>query len=393
MTTEPALAVDVVIFGGGIAGLWLLSTLRQQGYGAVLLEAGRLGGTQSLASQGIIHGGTKYTLEMSVNSAAEALTEMPEVWRAALAGRAGPDLRAAKVAADRHLMWIPRQFAGGMMSFFAAKAMRGKVEALKERPPPFDDPGFAGDLLALDELVLDVPSVLRALHDPNKSAIRAIDGPDAARFEISGGRVETVAIGGLRLAPAMVVCTAGAGNEALAAKLGMTGQVGQRRPLQMLMIKGAPVELHAHCIVKHRNPRVTVTSHRARDGDRVWYVGGQLAEDGVGVPRDELIASAKHEFDRLLPWLDLSDCAWATLDVDRAEGYQPDGRRPDLPVVTRQQNVIMSWPTKLALAPRLARSIRNQLPPPAARLDLETLADLPSPEFAAPPWDEAVRWS
>ena len=33
-----SVVVDVVIFGGGIAGLWALSRLRQAGYQAVLLE-------------------------------------------------------------------------------------------------------------------------------------------------------------------------------------------------------------------------------------------------------------------------------------------------------------------------------------------------------------------
>ena len=54
--------VDTVIAGGGIAGLWLLNVLRSKGYSAVLLEAGSLGGAQTLSSQGIIHGGMKYAL-------------------------------------------------------------------------------------------------------------------------------------------------------------------------------------------------------------------------------------------------------------------------------------------------------------------------------------------
>ena len=33
--------VDVAIFGGGIAGLWLLNRLRAEGYSALLLESVR----------------------------------------------------------------------------------------------------------------------------------------------------------------------------------------------------------------------------------------------------------------------------------------------------------------------------------------------------------------
>ena len=49
--------LDVVIFGGGAAGLWLLDVLREAGFGVLLLEADRLGTGQTIASQGIIHGG------------------------------------------------------------------------------------------------------------------------------------------------------------------------------------------------------------------------------------------------------------------------------------------------------------------------------------------------
>ena len=57
------LDTDVVIFGGGCAGLWLLDELRRRGLRVVLLESGRLGGGQTTGSQGILHGGVKYLLK------------------------------------------------------------------------------------------------------------------------------------------------------------------------------------------------------------------------------------------------------------------------------------------------------------------------------------------
>jgi len=60
--------VDVAIIGGGIAGLWLLARLRQRGYGVLLIESERLGTGQTISSQGIIHGGTKYALRGQVES-------------------------------------------------------------------------------------------------------------------------------------------------------------------------------------------------------------------------------------------------------------------------------------------------------------------------------------
>ena len=44
---ELATTVDVAIFGGGVAGLWLLNRLHREGYQALLLEADRLGAGQT----------------------------------------------------------------------------------------------------------------------------------------------------------------------------------------------------------------------------------------------------------------------------------------------------------------------------------------------------------
>ncbi len=84
--------VDVAIFGGGIAGLWLLNRLRAEGYSALLLESGALGGGQTCKSQGIIHGGMKYALTGSLNADALAVSDMPEIWRACLEGKGEIDL-------------------------------------------------------------------------------------------------------------------------------------------------------------------------------------------------------------------------------------------------------------------------------------------------------------
>ena len=78
--------LDVVIFGGGGAGLWLLDTLRTHGYRAVLLEADRLGAGQTACCQGIVHGGLKYTLDGVLSGSAAVLREMPALWRDCLAG-------------------------------------------------------------------------------------------------------------------------------------------------------------------------------------------------------------------------------------------------------------------------------------------------------------------
>ncbi|MEZ5480827.1 MAG: FAD-dependent oxidoreductase [Porticoccaceae bacterium] len=59
---EQTINVDIAIIGGGIAGLWLLNRLVSAGYNAILFEQSALSGSdQTVASQGMIHGGIKYT--------------------------------------------------------------------------------------------------------------------------------------------------------------------------------------------------------------------------------------------------------------------------------------------------------------------------------------------
>ena len=63
--------IDIAILGGGIAGLWLLNLLVSRGYSVVLLEKEALGAGQTIASQGMIHGGVKYALQGLLTDAPE----------------------------------------------------------------------------------------------------------------------------------------------------------------------------------------------------------------------------------------------------------------------------------------------------------------------------------
>ena len=128
MTQVRTLHCDIVILGGGVAGLWLLDDLRRRRYRALLLEAGALGGVQTLASQGMIHGGIKYSLAGALSGASEAIAGMPAYWKRCLAGEATPDLRAARVLSEHFYLWSSRATGSRLTAFLASKAVRGRVE-------------------------------------------------------------------------------------------------------------------------------------------------------------------------------------------------------------------------------------------------------------------------
>ncbi|MEB3901055.1 FAD-dependent oxidoreductase [Pseudomonas juntendi] len=387
-----AISTDVLIVGAGVAGLWLNARLRRLGYSTVLVERASLGGEQTIKSQGIIHGGTKYALHGALTGASEAIADMPRRWREALAGNGELDLGKTRLLSEAHYLWSPGTLAGNLTSFFASKAVRGRVDQVKgeQLPPALQDRAFKGKVYRLAELVIDVPSLLANLAELAGDSLLAGERVEPLR---EGDELIGLRVNGREIRAQRIVLSAGAGTEGLLHALGLEQPAMQRRPLHMVMAKGPNLKpLYAHCLGGGPKPRVTVTTHPARDGQWVWYLGGDLAEaDGVAREPAAQIAAAQKEIASLLPWVDQSQVRWATLRVDRAEPAQSGLVRPDNAFLTQQQRLLVGWPTKLALAPdfadRVLASLEHDGIRPAAQPDL---AELPRPTLGVPAWEQLL---
>lgn len=391
---------DIVIIGGGIAGLWLLNRLRQMGYSVILLELKALGAGQTNKSQGIIHGGVKYALQGMMTVASHSIADMPKIWDDCLRGRGEIDLSQVPVLSAHQYLWSTGSLASKIAGFFAGMALKGNVQEVQpnDYPEIFKNPQFKGQVYSLDEIVVDVLAVVRELVKPNQDAIFKIDPihEDHLQFD-ENGRLVTLEIQAEPIDPIQIraqkyIFTAGAGNEELLKPLKSHGIAMQRRPLHMVLVK-TPFDypLFAHCLGIGATPRITITTHKTQDNKTVWYIGGQIAEEGVKRDAKTQIAAARKELKELFPWLDFSQAEFATFFVDRAEALQADGKRPDSCYAKEVENVIAAWPTKLALAPRLANEIIEKLKlenikPHAA--DLRALRAWPIPALAKPVWDE-----
>jgi glycerol-3-phosphate dehydrogenase len=390
-------AADVVIFGGGIAGLWSLARLRQAGYQAVLLEAQALGAGQTRYAQGIIHGGTKYALTGKLTASSEAVFNMPQRWKQCLVGNGDVDLRAARLLSAHQYLWSTQNIASRVTGFFASQVMRSRTRSVdkKDRPALFQHPQFRGQVYRLDEPVLDTMSIVRALAEPMHTAIANYHAQSLVANEHA---IEVELLDGQRVAfKYQTLCLmAGQGNADLLASLNLSQPAMQLRPLQMVMLRGGlPEMVYAHCMGASVNPRITISSHRDAENQIVWYLGGQLAEEGVNRTAAEQIQFAKKELAALIPWLDLSTSQWATLPINRAELKQGEGKRPDtFSLDNSNPKVITAWPTKLALAPVLADALLSEL---AARgvtkSGAAALPVWPLPVYAKLPWQEASKWN
>ncbi|OHC47725.1 MAG: FAD-dependent oxidoreductase [Pseudomonadales bacterium RIFCSPLOWO2_02_FULL_63_210] len=385
-----ALSTDILIVGGGIAGLWLNARLRRQGFATLLVENASLGGGQSVKSQGIIHGGAKYALHGALTGASEAIADMPRRWREALAGSGELDLSGVRLLSDAHYLWSPGSLAGNITSFFASKAVRGRVDQVKgeQLPPALQHPKFKGKVYRLAELVLDVPSLIARLAELAGDGLLAAESIAPLHEQ---GQLVGLLVDGREIRAQRIVLSAGRGNAALLAALGLTQPAQQLRPLHMVLVKGPTLKpLYAHCLGGGPKPRVTVTTHPAADGEWVWYLGGDLAE-AEGVARDAAaqIQAAQKEIGALLPWVDLSRARWATLRVERAEPAQSGLVRPDNAFLAEQGHLLVGWPTKLALAPDFADRVLAALDrdgiQPATHAPLPAL---PRPAVARPAWEE-----
>ncbi|QVM90932.1 FAD-dependent oxidoreductase [Pseudomonas entomophila] len=387
-----AISTDVLIVGAGVAGLWLNARLRRLGYSTVLVERASLGGEQTIKSQGIIHGGTKYALHGALTGASEAIADMPRRWREALAGNGELDLTSTRLLSDAHYLWSPGTLAGNLTSFFASKAVRGRVDQVKgeQLPPALQDRAFKGKVYRLAELVIDVPSLLANLAQLADDSLLAGEHIEPLRED---GELSGLIVDGREIRAQRIVLSAGGGTADLLHALGLDQPAMQRRPLHMVLAKGPNLKpLYAHCLGGGPKPRITVTTHPAADGQWVWYLGGDIAEaDGVAREPAAQIAAAQKEVAGLLPWVDQSQVRWATLRVDRAEPAQSGLVRPDNAFLAEQQRLLVGWPTKLALAPdfadRVLASFERDGIRPSAQPDL---TDLPRPSLGVPAWEQLL---
>jgi glycine/D-amino acid oxidase-like deaminating enzyme len=406
---------DVVVLGGGIAGLWTLHELCAAGYDALLFESRALGQGQSIQAQGIIHGGGKYALRRVADRASiHAIREMPTRWLRHREGALLPTLSAARVLSPRCWLWLPRHSWSARVEAWGLMPLLryGGLLAVPPVPRPMEEwpPVLRGRALraySMDEPVFDTGSVLECLAAALPGRVLLYDaGAEAQAVQVSCETSGAVTELRLRppgreeaqvLRPRAVVLCAGAGNEILLRRLGISEPLMQRRPLRMLLARGRLPELFGHCVQGGRT-RLTVTSFELADGRRVWQLGGELAErhadddDGAALHR-----AAMRELGKVLPGLALSGLELSSYSALRAEGRHQGGARPGGVQLRRvRTNVFAAWPTKWALAPILAAQIRREigaiLPPTGSSARTVPFPRWPRPPVAAFPWEQ-VQWS
>ena len=140
-------------------------------------------------------------------------------------------------------------------------------------------------------------------------------------------------------------------------------------------------------------PRVSLLPRTKRKMAKVSGILADKLRRRVKLDSATQTALAKKELQELFTWLDFLPPSSRVFYVDRAEPLQADGKRPDGVYMKELGNIIIAWPTKLALAPKLANEIISCLNGGDARngtFDARALRTFPMPGLAAAVWDELL---
>ncbi|HEX5277318.1 MAG TPA: FAD-dependent oxidoreductase [Fluviicoccus sp.] len=388
-------AVDCLILGGGLSGLWLLNVLRKAGYSTLLVHDNReLGGLQSLNSAGMIHGGAR--VGANLINRIEQLQDMPAIWENCLRGSGEMDLRGVRILSPEQHLWGPGGWRNRASLLAAAANTSGKIRKLGRDhfPSLLRSPGFRGDVYRIEHPVIDCVSLLEELARPHGDCIYQAGQQDvhiqtddlhvSKAVFVRKGKVQ------LRIHPRQVFLTAGSGNAALLQDIGVNQPLMERRPIHMVCIHHPELpEFHGHCFTDGRRPRLTISTHRQADGSRLWYIAGTIAESGASRDETLQIQAVKAELQALLPWQSLQGARFRGFIIDR---IHPSGTLPWRPVqacVRPFGNNWLVWPTRLALAPNAGHQVMAGLAAAGFEPSLPQPGALPmeKPAPGRPLWD------
>ena len=401
MTAQTA-NVDVVFVGGGIAAFWLACLAQRRGLSVAVIASEPLGGEQTMASQGIIHGGGKYLMRRNLtrrfaSDSLAHLATMPARWRRCLTGNivessGDIDLRGLPVLAEQvelrattrwslPRLWVASQLVadtprreGVSPSLRAARRVLLEARELcpRTRPkgaPPDMPQGLSdrttrqkGRVELQGDFVIDVESLAQRLAA--KVRARVVSCKVASEdVLVDDHGVAGIRVGDCTLLAQRYVFAAGAGNAELAPRAGFGAQATVLRPLHQVWARIEHAEpVFAHYLTRPLGvePDLTVTTHQC-DGATVLYLGGHLATAGVARSASAQKAAAGRAVAAALPHIDTTRTDFHTLRVDRAEPQRRRTRRASDAFLATRRNASLCFPVKLSLMPRLGDLFAQEL--------------------------------
>lgn len=376
----------VIIVGSGISALWTADLLDKSGYDVAVLEKDTVANSQTIASQGMIHGGTKYSLEGALTKATISISDMPNIWNEALRGNGKVNLSKSTIHSNYQLLWSADTVQSKLLSFFGSKAMSSKMRPIdKKEHPLFNHKDFHGSLFKLNETVIDVHSVILNFSNNLEGKIFKAK---AKRILFSDDHVVGIDTSKGKLECDELILAAGEGNEEILEESNIDSFPMQRRPLAMGMVfmKEKIPDIYGHFLGTSSRPRITISTHYLNE-KQILYIGGEVSESGVRLSDEDQKIQIDKFLREALSWIDLDIERIDVLRINRAETKNNKVLKPDSFFIGRKKGLMVCWPTKLAFAPLIAESILNQMNPSKLRKRNIKRMRLDKPHISKYPWE------
>jgi glycine/D-amino acid oxidase-like deaminating enzyme len=357
--THTRVELDVLILGGGVQGLWLLTDLRNAGYTAALVDPNPIGGAQTLHSHGFIHFGHAYPHVYSKSSGYFAKARSS--WEKFLSD-------------NRHVAGPPQPAFVGFLSLANAlfwedawQASGLRFEKLLNLPTQFHNSAL--------ECVYTTPQrrispalLVKHLATTQRPAI--VHGrPLSAKISQWGPQIKSVEVlvrtakGDVGFCPRALVVAAGAGNDGLLLTLGLANAFSERpstrtRRSFMLVVKSEARLPLPRLSLLVPDLWLFVVSQSLSNGTVVWLVSSGIDQpEGLlnsRPPEAARVVAGRLRF--LLPSIFESDSVqFASYEGLKSDVVIPHQTEPPIvaPTVCASPDlsVMLVSPTKLTLAP------------------------------------------
>lgn len=390
--------LDAVIFGGSVAGLWLLDRLSREGHHVVLLESAAIGAGQPIGEQPILGSGTIVQPSLGSRQITKSHRGLRGVWRDALLGRITPNLTRTRLRADCCFLW-----QHGSLSSRECQVPHGKelMDAIPmagdERPIALAN--VAGPVGRLSDQIICPASLFNDLLNQYRDRILKFDVDRGLQFHlVSPGEVEAILLTSssnnvkLELRPRQVVFTAGHGNTQLRQMAGLNAEVLSSRQIHIVLARGRLTELNSFCF-DGDELMATVTTDIDYCGRTVWQISGLLTEMSNLADSIALTHQVRSRLTHILPGVDLRSVEWSIYPLEQTEGLKDDATLSERIQVFCAGNVTTGCPTRMLLEPLLAEEIAGRTCSPYINIpfDPTPLASWPRPTVAVLPWNEIGR--
>ena len=328
--SSPPAAVDVLVVGGGLVGLWIAWYLSHRGAGRVMVvDAGSIGGGASSANAGgLFAGQLRFDFpepfrQLAVDSRelyAEQVDDGP-LDRRDIEFRRNGSLAIVADWPDSPAEYASRETRCGRRADWLEAASLADIE-------PAISSSFSHGLFCPDDATLDpVRTTLALVESLDDVGVVLASGVSVDELLVSGGRVEAAVTPGGRIAAGSVVLASGWSTPRLAGGLGLTLPV---QPAKGQMIATAPMSpvLRTNILGDHMIRQLP--SGEIIAGGTIEFVGPDL--EPTRLAQDEVL-EAVH---RTLPGL-----ADATVESTWV-GLRP--HTPDeMPVIDRVPGIGNAW--------------------------------------------------